>query len=234
MLPKDAMDENSAMITVRSWKFASERVVQKRRCLPWNFYTCYKNMGAHKGWRFEILFQNITEFGGIREAVVLLKGRGVYGRLKYECGVHRVQRIPSNDVRLHTSTMSIAVLPEMDEISNDTLNSSDLRIDVYRASGAGGQHVNTTESAVRITHLPTGLVAAVQDERSQHQNKAKAMKILSARVYDAARREQQKERKEARSAQIGLGDRLGKQRMNNYPHRLIFLLTCYTTSSVFF
>ncbi|TMW61474.1 hypothetical protein Poli38472_012665 [Pythium oligandrum] len=211
MLPRDEDDDKSSILEIRAGTGGDEACLFASDILK-----MYQKVALAKGWKFEILSIGETDLGGVKECVCSITGRGAYGRMKFESGVHRVQRVPVNDVRVHTSAISVVVLPEVQEIEMN-LDPKDLRIDVYRASGAGGQHVNTTESAVRITHIPTGIQAAVQDERSQHQNKAKAMKILCARVFDGIRRQRDKERHSMRSSQIGSGDRSERIRTYNFP-----------------
>ncbi|GLE04096.1 hypothetical protein PINS_up013007 [Pythium insidiosum] len=211
MLPRDEADDKSSILEIRAGTGGDEACLFASDILK-----MYQKLALSKGWKFEVMSVSETDLGGVKECVCAVTGRGAFGRLKFESGVHRVQRVPVNDVRVHTSAVSVVVLPEVEEIEMN-LDPKDLRIDVFRASGAGGQHVNTTESAVRITHLPTGIQAAVQDERSQHQNKAKAMKILCARVYDGIRRQRDRERHSLRSSQIGSGDRSERVRTYNFP-----------------
>ena len=171
-----------------------------------------------KNWKVELMNLSETEGGGIKEAIFLLKGANVYGDMKYESGVHRVQRVPETESsgRIHTSAATVAVLPEVETIDVE-IHEVDIKIDTYRASGAGGQHVNKTESAIRITHLPTGLVVTCQDQSSQHKNKDQAMKVLRARLYDVLSEEQNKERSDARKSMVSTGDRSAKIRTYNYP-----------------
>lgn len=178
----------------------------------------YLRYAERQGWKTEVLSMNDNEGGGIKEVVVILIGDGAYGLLKFESGVHRVQRIPETESsgRIHTSAATVAVLPEAEDVDIE-INESDLKIDTYRASGAGGQHVNKTESAIRITHNPTGLVVTCQDESSQHKNRDKALKVLRSRLYEIETEKQHKERAEVRKSMVSTGDRSAKIRTYNYP-----------------
>ena len=178
----------------------------------------YSMYAESKGWKTEIINANETELGGFKEISFMINGEGAYSRLKFESGVHRVQRVPETETqgRIHTSTVTVAVLPEAEEVEIE-INPADLQIDTFRSSGAGGQHINKTESAIRITHLPTGLIVECQDERSQHKNREKAMKVLRSRLYEAKQREQESKIASERRSQVGTGDRSERIRTYNYP-----------------
>ncbi len=213
LLPKDEADARSAILEIRPAAGGDEAGLFAAQ-----LFAMYQKYADSKGWRFEILDYGDTGLGGIKEATAEVTGRNVFARLKYESGVHRVQRVPATESqgRIHTSTVTVAVLPEAEEVDVQ-INDDDLKIDVYRASGAGGQHVNKTESAVRITHLPTGIVVAMQEERSQHKNRAKAMKILRARMYEQQRSSLAATRSADRKSQVGTGDRSERIRTYNFP-----------------
>jgi peptide chain release factor 1 len=213
LLPKDEADARSAILEIRPAAGGDEAGL-----FAAELFTMYQKYAEAKGWKFEILDYGDTGLGGIKEATAEITGRNVFARLKYESGVHRVQRVPATESqgRIHTSTVTVAVLPEAEEVDVQ-INEDDLKIDVYRASGAGGQHVNKTESAVRITHIPTGTIVAMQEERSQHKNRAKAMKILRARIYEQQRSVLAANRSADRKSQVGTGDRSERIRTYNFP-----------------
>lgn len=217
LLPRDAADEKSAILEIRAGTGGDEAAL-----FAGDLLRMYQRYADLRGWRFEILSFSENDLGGVKEAVAEVSGAGAFARLKYEAGVHRVQRVPVTEAqgRIHTSAATVAVLPEAEDVDID-IDEKDLRVDVYRASGAGGQHVNRTESAVRVTHLPTGIVVAIQDEKSQHKNRAKAMKILKAKLYEQEREARASERAASRKGQVGSGDRSERIRTYNFPQNRV-------------
>tara|TARA_R110000824_G_scaffold22477_2_gene82261 strand:+ start:7016 stop:8092 length:1077 start_codon:yes stop_codon:yes gene_type:complete len=213
LLPKDSADDRPAMLEIRAGTGGDEAAL-----FAGDLYRMYTRYAEDQGWKVEMISANASEVGGFKEVVANIQGKGVFAKLKFESGVHRVQRVPETESggRIHTSAATVAILPEPEEV-DIKIRTEDLRIDTYRASGAGGQHVNKTDSAIRITHLPTGLVVQCQDGKSQHKNKAQAMKVLAARLYEQERDAVQSEEAEARKSMVGSGDRSERIRTYNYP-----------------
>lgn len=218
LMPKDPNDERNVMIEIRGGAGGEEAAL-----FAATLFRMYTRYAERRRWKTEIVDSNPTELGGFKEIVFEIEGKGAYSRFKFESGVHRVQRIPSTESggRIHTSTVTVAVLPEVDDVPEVEVNPADLQVDTYRSSGAGGQHVNKTSSAIRITHLPSGIIVACQEERSQHKNRDKAMRVLKAKLYELALSKQVSEVTENRRSQVGTGDRSERIRTYNFPQRRV-------------
>jgi len=217
LLPQDPLDSRNTIVEIRAGTGGSEAAL-----FVADLFRMYVRYAERQGWKVEMLSASETELRGFKEVIALFSGDRVYSHLKWESGVHRVQRVPETEAqgRIHTSAVTVAVMPEAEDVEV-TLNEEDLRIDVYRSSGAGGQHVNTTDSAVRMTHIPTGIVVTCQDERSQHKNKAKALKILKSRLLDAQLEARERQQRDTRRAMVGTGDRSERIRTYNFPQNRI-------------
>jgi peptide chain release factor 1 len=217
LLPKDPNDDKNIIMEIRGAAGGDEAAL-----FAGDLFEMYQSYASAQGWKFEVMDANITGIGGYKEVTIMISGQSVFSKLKYESGAHRVQRVPSTESqgRVHTSTATVVVLPEAEEVELD-LEDKDIRIDIYHASGAGGQHVNKTASAVRLTHIPTGIAVAMQDERSQLKNREKAMKVLRARVYDQMLQESQSEYDATRKSAVGTGDRSERIRTYNFPQNRV-------------
>jgi len=233
LLPKDPNDDRNVFLEIRAGTGGDEAAI-----FAGDLFRMYSRYAERQGWRVEVLSENPGEHGGYKEVIARVEGQSVYAKLKFESGAHRVQRVPETESqgRIHTSACTVAILPEMDEQAEIEINPADLRVDTYRASGAGGQHVNKTDSAIRLTHLPTGIVVECQDERSQHKNRARAMSLLQAKLVNQQREAQEKELSDTRRSLVGSGDRSERIRTYNFPqgrvtdHRIN--LTLYSLDEV--
>jgi peptide chain release factor 1 len=233
LIPKDPRDDSNIFLEIRAGTGGDEAAI-----FAGDLFRMYSRHAERQGWKVEVLSESAGEHGGYKEIISRIVGRGAYSQLKFESGAHRVQRVPATESqgRIHTSACTVAILPELEEIEDLPINPADLRIDTFRASGAGGQHVNKTDSAIRITHLPTGVVVECQDERSQHKNRSRAMSLLRARLLEAQRQKQTAQQAQERKLQVGTGDRSERIRTYNYPqgrvpdHRIN--LTLYQLPSI--
>ncbi|HBQ00034.1 MAG TPA: peptide chain release factor 1 [Gammaproteobacteria bacterium] len=233
LLPKDSKDSCNVFLEIRAGTGGDEAAI-----FSGDLFRMYSRFAESQNWRSEVITERPGEHGGYKEIIARIEGKDVYEKLKFESGAHRVQRVPETETqgRIHTSACTVAIMPELEEVDEIDINKSDLRIDTFRASGAGGQHVNKTDSAIRLTHLPSGIVVECQDERSQHKNKARAMSLLQAKLLDQAQSEQQQEESDARRKLVGSGDRSEKIRTYNYPqgrvtdHRI--KLTLYNLTEI--
>jgi len=214
LLPKDPNDDNNIYLEIRAGTGGDEAAL-----FSGNLFRMYSRYAEQRRWQVEIINDNPGEHGGHKELILRIAGQGAYSRLKFESGGHRVQRVPETESqgRIHTSACTVAVMPEVAEVKQQEINTNDLKVDTFRASGAGGQHVNKTDSAIRLTHLPSGIVVECQDERSQHKNRARAMSLLAAKLYNAEREKQETEQAETRKMLVGSGDRSGRIRTYNFP-----------------
>jgi peptide chain release factor 1 len=214
LLPKDPNDDNNIFLEIRAGTGGDEAAI-----FAGDLFRMYQKYAENRNWPMEILSQNDGEYGGFKEIIVRVAGQGAYSRFKFESGTHRVQRVPETESqgRIHTSACTVAILPEVEDVEAIDINPADLRVDTFRASGAGGQHVNKTDSAIRLTHLPSGIVVECQDERSQHKNRARAMSLLQARLLEQEQNRQQSEIAESRRVQVGSGDRSQRIRTYNFP-----------------
>jgi len=214
MLPKDPNDDKNIFLEIRAGTGGDEAAI-----FSGDLFRMYARYAEKQRWKVEVLSEHEGEHGGYKEIIARIEGQGAYSRLKFESGAHRVQRVPETESqgRIHTSACTVAIMPEIDDVEQVDINPNDLKVDTYRASGAGGQHVNKTDSAIRITHIPTGIVVECQEERSQHKNRAKAMSLLQARIYDQEVEKQQKEQAATRKSLVGSGDRSERIRTYNYP-----------------
>lgn len=218
LMPKDPNDDKDVIVEIRSGAGGDEAAL-----FAAVLYRMYTHYAEGRGWTVSIIDSNPTEIGGFKEIVFEIEGKGAYSRLKFESGVHRVQRVPSTESsgRIHTSTATVAVMPEADDVAEVEINPNDIEVDTFRASGAGGQHINKTSSAIRITHLPSGIVVTCQDQRSQHKNRDKAMRVLKAKLYEIDRQKHESEISENRKSQVGTGDRSERIRTYNFPQRRV-------------